>query len=153
MCFIYKIKNITIILVVDIVSPPRAPAQQNKIDRLIAESGSLEDLSMNEEHPDDDPFELKELAVNYDYLIYKINDTIATLSEKTFQSINNKNKLINESYLNDQLQLNEELQDIDKLITQSKDLEMTFMKLDQLNLFVEDFKSRISYLEDEFDKL
>lgn len=108
---------------------------------------------MNEEHPDDDPFELKELAVNYDYLIYKINDTIATLSEKTFQSINNKNKLINESYLNDQLQLNEELQDIDKLITQSKELEMTFMKLDQLNLFVEDFKSRISYLEDEFDKL
>lgn len=102
---------------------------------------------------DDDPLHLKQLALNYDYLIYKINDHISTLSEQTYQSVSNKQILIKQNYLQDQLGLDKEMNNINQLIDQCNDLESNFMKLNQLETFVNDFKSRLQYLEEEFSKL
>lgn len=98
---------------------------------------------------DDDPLQLKQLAVNYDYLIYKINDHIAVLSEQTFRLMKTKQQLT-EEYLQDKLHLEEEFANIDELIGHCKEIELTFMKLDQLRMFVDDFHQRLNYLEQEF---
>jgi len=102
---------------------------------------------------DDDPLEIKDLAVKYDYLIYKINDHIANLADITHQSVSNKRKLIDEEYFDQQLHLDEQLADADRLIDECKELETLFMKLDQLYMFVGDFKQRVATLEQEFSLL
>lgn len=108
---------------------------------------------MGEEPVDDDPLEIKDLAVKYDYLIYKINDHITNLAEITHQSIITKRNMIDEDYFNEQLHLDEELQNADKLIGECNLIETLFMKLDQLYMFVGDFKERISVLEREFNNV
>lgn len=102
---------------------------------------------------DDDPLEIKDLSVKYDYLIYKINDHIATLAEITHQSVTTKRKLIDEQYFDHQLRLDDQLKDADRLLQECTKLETLFMKLDQLYMFVGDFKKRITVLEQEFEQL
>lgn len=102
---------------------------------------------------DDDPLEIKDLSVKYDYLIYKINDHIANLAEITHQSVTTKRKLIDEEYFDHQLHLDDQLKDADRLLHECAELEILFLKLDQLYMFVGDFKERISVLEQEFDQL
>lgn len=98
----------------------------------------------------DDPLELKDLAVKYDYLVYKINDHIASLAEITHQSVQSKRHLIDTEYLDQQLHLDHELAHADKLLLECSELEALFMKLDQLYMFVDDFKARVGRLEREF---
>lgn len=102
---------------------------------------------------DEDPLVLKNLAVNFDYLMYKINDHISNLSEKTFNAVNAKQDFVNSEYLQKQLNLEKEINEIDLIISKCNDLELDFMKLDQLYLFVEDFKSRLNSLEDGFKEI
>lgn len=102
---------------------------------------------------DDDPLRIKDLAVSYDYLMYKIHDHIESLLETTFQSVETKQRLIEQDYFEDQLHMDENIAQAQKLLKQCDDLELLFMKLDQLYLFVDDFKTRVAYLETEFDKI
>lgn len=102
---------------------------------------------------DDDPLEIKNLAVTYDYLMYRINDHISNLSDLTHQSIINKKRLVEEEYFGGQLKLDEKIAEADKLMRECTELEMLFLKLDQLYLFVGDFKTRLLTLESEFKRL
>ncbi|PVH14212.1 uncharacterized protein CXQ87_002339 [Candidozyma duobushaemuli] len=102
---------------------------------------------------DDDPLRIKDLAVSYDYLMYKIHDHIASLSETTFSSVESKQRLIEQDYFQQQLQLDKNIADAQALLDQCDDLELQFMKLDQLYSFVDDFKDRVARLEKEFDAL
>lgn len=102
---------------------------------------------------DDDPLRIKDLAVNYDYLMYKIHDHIALLLETTFSLVESKQRLIEQDYFQQQLQLDKNIADAQALLDQCDDLELQFMKLDQLYLFVDDFKDRVARLEKEFDAL
>lgn len=102
---------------------------------------------------DDDPLQLKDLAVKYDYLMYKIGDHITNLADLTHQSVVNKRKLIDEDYFDKQLQLDAELDGADQLLEECRELESLFMKLDQLYMFVGDFKTRLSSLESDFNSL
>lgn len=102
---------------------------------------------------DEDPLVLKNLAVNFDYLMYKINDHISNLSEKTFNAVNAKQDFVNGEYLQKQLDLEKEINEIDLILSKCNELELDFMKLDQLYLFVQDFKSRLNSLEDGFKEI
>lgn len=102
---------------------------------------------------DPDPLELRKLSLSYDYLMYKINDYINTLTEQTYQAIVSKQYQINQEYLNDQLKLFDNYDKIDELLKTVNNLEMEFLKLDQLDQFIFDFKQRLNILECEFDKL
>ncbi|CAX44554.1 conserved hypothetical protein [Candida dubliniensis CD36] len=102
---------------------------------------------------DPDPLELKKLSLNYDYLMYKIRDYINTLTEQTYQSILSKQYQINQEYLHDQLNLFDNYESIDEMLKTISQLEMEFLKLDQLEVFIQDFKQRLIVLEHEFDKL
>ena len=102
---------------------------------------------------DPDTLELRKLSLSYDYLMYKINDYINTLTEQTYQAIVSKQYQINQEYLNDQLKLFDNYDKIDELLKTVNNLEMEFLKLDQLDQFIFDFKQRLNILECEFDKL
>ncbi|GEQ70106.1 hypothetical protein JCM33374_g3782 [Metschnikowia sp. JCM 33374] len=98
----------------------------------------------------DDPLQLKDLAVDFDYLMFKIKDHISGLAELTHKSVTTKKHLIEEDYFKQQLQLDSQLDDADSMLKECSELEMLFMKLGQLQTFVEDFKTRLSKLETHF---
>lgn len=100
-----------------------------------------------------DHLQLKLLAVNFDYLMYKISDRINTLSEQANASVAAKAKAIEEDYFQRQLHLNELISEIDACQRDCKDLELLFTKLDQLYVFAEDFNGRLDILETEFKTL
>ncbi|KAL7664017.1 Biogenesis of lysosome-related organelles complex 1 subunit CNL1 [[Candida] zeylanoides] len=102
---------------------------------------------------EDDPLALKSLAVQFDYLMFKINDHYATLAEQTYSAVVAKRDTIEHSYLEQQLQVEKQIKDIDDLISSCEDLELEFKKLDQIEGFVEDFKTRLSSLEQAFNSL
>lgn len=102
---------------------------------------------------DEDPLVLKNLAINFDYLMYKINDHISNLSEKAHNAVSAKQDFVNEEYLQKQLNLEKELNEIDIILNKCNELELDFMKLDQLYLFVEDFKLRLDSLEHGFKEV
>lgn len=98
----------------------------------------------------DDPLQLKLLAVNYEYLMYKINDHIGNLAEKTNLAVEQKKRLIEDDYFVKQLDIESQLKQADDLLAECNEVERQLMKLDQLYGFAEDFKQRIAYLEEQF---
>lgn len=102
---------------------------------------------------DDDPLALKSLAVQFDYLMFKINDHYATLADQTYLAVVAKRDTIEHDYLGQQLEVEKQIGEIDDLISSCDDLELEFKKLDQIEGFVEDFKTRLSLLEQAFHSL
>lgn len=100
-----------------------------------------------------DHLQLKLLAVNFDYLMYKISDRINTLSEQTNASVTAKAKSIEEDYLQEQLHLDQLLSEIDACQRDCNELELLFAKLDQLYVFAQDFNGRLDILEAGFKTL
>ncbi|CAK7901434.1 biogenesis of lysosome-related organelles complex 1 subunit Cnl1p [[Candida] anglica] len=99
---------------------------------------------------DEDPLGLRELAVRFDYLLYRINDHVTNLSELTYQSVCSKRDTIEIEYLDKQLQLDKKLKDVDTILRSCDELELELMKLDQMSNFVDDFKERLHVLEIAF---
>ncbi|KAK6456267.1 uncharacterized protein RJT20DRAFT_5659 [Scheffersomyces xylosifermentans] len=130
---------------------PQHPPQESQTDSNGHTKSSNGDIPPEDLDPD--PLELRKLALSYDYLIYKINDHVSTLAETTYQSIQNKQQLIEKNYLQDQLKLDEEMKDVDSLLKKCTQLELDFLKLDQLNMFIQDFKQRLDVLEREFSQV
>ncbi|EDK43349.1 hypothetical protein LELG_01527 [Lodderomyces elongisporus NRRL YB-4239] len=100
-----------------------------------------------------DPLELKKLSLSYDYLTYKIKDHIKTLTDQTYAAVLEKQELINKDYIEGQLDLSQKYEQISQLIQTCNDLELDFMKIDQLEIFVEDFAKRLDVLEAQFSDL
>lgn len=102
--------------------------------------------SVDAEVPLEDPLEITQLSLSYDYLLYKIKDHISSLSEATYNAVLNKQNLSQE-YLQDQLHIEREIDLINKSIQITNELELSFMKFAQLQMFIEDFKIRLDRLE------
>ncbi|KAI5961723.1 hypothetical protein CANMA_003700 [Candida margitis] len=99
-----------------------------------------------------DPLELHKLALSYDYLMFKIKDYIKILTDQTYTSVLLKQDQISQDYLERQLNLPQQYEEIDKLLKTCTDLEQEFMKIDQLEMFVHDFKQRLDAIERGFGK-
>lgn len=100
-----------------------------------------------------DHLQLKDLAVRFDYLMFKISDHINTLAEQTHDSVSAKAIAVEDEYLQKQLQLDRVIAEIDQCQRECKELEALFTKLDQLYLFVDDFKNRLSSIESVFKSM
>lgn len=109
-------------------------------------------LSPRVQSQDTDPLELHKLSLSYDYLTFKIKDYIRTLTDQTYESVVQKQDRINHDYFDKQLNLPQQYEEIDKLLRTCNDLEQEFMKIDQLEIFVHDFKQRLDAIEKEFGK-
>lgn len=94
----------------------------------------------------EDPLEITPLAVSYDYLVYKIKDHILTLAESTYLSVKKKHELVDD-YLTKQLDLHTEIESIDALIKECTSLQQDMQKLQQLRMFIDDFKVRMDAVE------
>ncbi|CAK9438662.1 uncharacterized protein LODBEIA_P28860 [Lodderomyces beijingensis] len=110
-----------------------------------------EDPNSPGEEPD--PLELRKLSLTYDYLLFKIRDHIKTLTDQTYAAVLQRQELISKDYLEDQLQLSKQYKDIEELIRTCDDLEAEFMKIDQLEMFIEGFKERLGILERRLDTI
>lgn len=102
---------------------------------------------------DDDPLQIKELALAYDYLMFKINNHIAKLSERTLEAVAAEDEYVSHEYLEKQLNLSQEYSRIDNVLKAADVLEQDFLKLEQLMYFVEDFKGRVERLESKHNDL
>ena len=102
---------------------------------------------------DDDPLQIKQLALAYDYLMFKINNHIAKLSERTLEAVAAEDEYVSHEYLEKQLNLGEEYARIDNVLRGAEILEQDFLKLEQLIYFVEDFKRRVEELENKHNDL
>ncbi|ODV62234.1 Cnl1p ASCRUDRAFT_24961, partial [Ascoidea rubescens DSM 1968] len=89
---------------------------------------------------DDDPLNVKQLALNFDYLIYKINDRIKSLAEETELSVSNKRYNV-EVFIEDEIQ--SEVVKFKDLNDQLDELLNDFLKVQQIDMIVKDFKQRI----------
>lgn len=87
--------------------------------------------------------------MNFEYLMYKISDRINTLADQTHESVISKSKAV-ETYFQQQLQLEQVLTEIDTCQKDCRDLEDIFVKLEQLYVFVDDFKKRLDIIESEY---
>ncbi|WPK25114.1 hypothetical protein PUMCH_002417 [Australozyma saopauloensis] len=97
-----------------------------------------------------DPLQLKGLAVNFDYLMYKISDRISTLSDQTHAAVLSKANAVENDYLAEQLQIETVLAEIETCHKDCRELEGLFAKLDQLYTFVDEFNDRLTVLEAGF---
>lgn len=116
-------------------------------------TGHTINIPMEDEPIDDDPLKIKDLAVQYDYLMFKISDHISNLADLTYRSVISKQQLIEQDYFAEQLDLEKELEESDTIMEECKKLETVYSKLDQLYLFVDEFKIRLTNLEEKFKEL
>lgn len=96
---------------------------------------------------DSDPLQLQQLAVAYDYLMYKIGDHVLLLCDRTCRSVATKLALVRRDYFG-QLRLEDTLNEVDGLLARCTEVENDYAKLEQLYLFVESFKERLRVLEE-----
>ncbi|CAN3374205.1 hypothetical protein DIURU_004126 [Diutina rugosa] len=99
---------------------------------------------------DDDPLELRRLAVSYDYLVFKIKDRMAALIEETERAVVLKEQAVEEEYLGQKLAIGDRMEQIDQLNKRCDELEAEFARLEQLYVFVDDFKARLAALKQGF---
>lgn len=99
---------------------------------------------------DDDPLELRRLAVSFDYLVFKIKDRIAALVEDTERAVVLKEQAVEEEYLGRRLAIGDRMEQIDELVSRCDELEAEFARLEQLYAFVDDFKARVAALKQGF---
>lgn len=98
----------------------------------------------------DDPLQLKDLAVKFEYLMFKVKDHMSGLADATEEAVKLKASRVEEEYLRDQLDLGRHMADADRLLGLCRDLDSHFMKLKELYNFAEDFKTRTAALEERF---
>lgn len=103
--------------------------------RLLDQEPSGDEASIDEE----DPLQVKELAMNFDSLMNEINLKTEDLATKVYNHVEAK-KYNNE--INIEV-INTKLQQMRNLILEANDLTTEIEKLDQLRLFSRDFKERL----------
>lgn len=108
---------------------------------------SSEEPVLQEE--DDDPLGVKQLSLNFEYLMYKINDRVKTLSEQTEEVITNQHV----KYSKDIDKIDHDINCIDTLTKKYQLIMTEFVKLEQLAYIVKDFDSRLASIETKVKKL
>ncbi|ODV98383.1 hypothetical protein PACTADRAFT_31778 [Pachysolen tannophilus NRRL Y-2460] len=92
---------------------------------------------------EDDPLGVKQLALNFDYLMYKISDRVKSLSEQTEDSITFQKN----NYESDVARINMNLLKLNRLLKDCQELMNEFNKIGQIGLIAQDFKKRIIEIE------
>ncbi|CDK24618.1 unnamed protein product [Kuraishia capsulata CBS 1993] len=108
----------------------------------ILPSSALADLQISN-LPDDDPLEVKSLALEFDYLIYKIQDRVKTLSDQTKDSVTAQKV----NYENDIARINANIGQINDLVRECDLIENEFVKIEQISQIAKDFTMRLTQVE------
>lgn len=115
-------------------------------DAKNASGNNENDNGDNPEHPNTDPLNIKELALNFDYLMYKINDRIKSLSEVAQQSTF-RQKENTESTI---MEIDKVIQYYYEITKKLDEINNDFNKVKQINMIIDEFVPRIKELENYF---
>ena len=106
-----------------------------------------DEIDNNEEEEDDDPLHIRTLALNFDYLMYKIRDHTTLLSDAVVQNVDYA-KRQQELELS---KINRRIREARKLIIECKRTDMEIDKLEQFKLLTRDFKHRLEEVNRRMD--
>ncbi|EDO18112.1 hypothetical protein Kpol_1031p16 [Vanderwaltozyma polyspora DSM 70294] len=94
---------------------------------------------------------IDKLSVDYDYLLYKINDYVNSIQIQTKEVCQRQNELISQNVVEDIVDVN--IQSFKDILSKCEELENYFTMLDQIEMISDTFHGRIDDVLKEYRKL
>lgn len=92
----------------------------------------------------EDPLGIDKLSVDYDYLLYKINDYVTSIQMETIAICKRHNELITDGIVEGVIEKN--IQGFDEILKKCQELENHFDMMDQIAQISESFKFRLKHI-------
>lgn len=105
----------------------------------------------NSESPLEDPLGIDKLSVDYDYLIYRIQDYVESIGLETTRICERQNKLITEDIVAQEIDHN--IQEFKRLLEKCDALENHFDMLNEIAIITESFKERLDQVVKDYKSL
>lgn len=99
----------------------------------------------------EDPLGIDKLSVDYDYLLYKINDYVQSMQLQVTEMCTKENKLISDDILTGLVDKN--IKRLNDLLQKCDELENHFDMLDQIEMITATFKDRLSQISVDYKKI
>lgn len=93
---------------------------------------------------DDDPLRVKELALRFDYLLYRLKDHIATVLQEAVERVENKDNL---TRFNDLLNMDEQIAYLQRLLVSLQEIDSDIDTIRQVSEIVSGFRLRLKDVE------
>ncbi|CDO95068.1 unnamed protein product [Kluyveromyces dobzhanskii CBS 2104] len=111
---------------------------------------SSENANEADNEADNDPFEIDKLILDYDYLLYKIQDELESIQLKTLEVCQKQNVLVEDGLIEDVIDGNIAM--AKDLLDKCDDLEKHYDQLDAVEGIVVSFKSRLKRVVTQYKK-
>ena len=111
-------------------------------------SGNDERTKSNEE---EDALGINKLIVDYDYLLYKINDRVQSIQYRTDLLCKRQNQLIGDDIIRGLIDVN--IDHFKHILKQCDELENHFDMMDQIDMIVQTFKNRLQDINTEYTNI
>ncbi|SCV06127.1 LANO_0H22694g1_1 [Lachancea nothofagi CBS 11611] len=98
-----------------------------------------------------DPFRIDQLCVDYDYLLYKIQDYVSSIQLKTIEICEQQNRIIEEGILKEIIDVN--VCGLQEVLLKCEELEAHFDMLDQIDVIAQSFGPRLQQIVKEHKEL
>lgn len=114
---------------------------------------AVEEQGGNPQRTDQDTNDLgiNKLILDYDYLIYKINDYVQSIQLRTNLLCKEQNRLIETEIIGGLIDSN--INHLNYISKKCDELETHFDMMDQIDLIVQSFKNRLQCVKYEYDDL
>ncbi|KAH3685720.1 hypothetical protein WICPIJ_003320 [Wickerhamomyces pijperi] len=105
--------------------------------------------SSNPPEDDVDPLGISQLSLAFNYTVYKIQDSLQSIIIQTDEYIQHQSSMISK----DLVDIDDQLNDLKSTVKRCADLKMKFDTIEQIAMFVQDFKKRVDELESKLIEL
>ncbi|KAM3162148.1 Biogenesis of lysosome-related organelles complex 1 subunit CNL1 [Lachancea thermotolerans] len=116
-------------------------------------SGHAHDSAQNEGAAEGtrDPFGIDRLSVDYDYLLYRIQDHVTSIQLSTTEICRQQNQLVEQGIIGDAIDIN--IEEMRRILQKCEELETHFDMLDQIDSIVQAFRPRLDDIVREHREL
>lgn len=114
-------------------------------------SGPVLPTEGQEQEEEVDTLGINKLIVDYDYLLYKINDHVQSIQYRTDQICKRQNQLVEQDIIEGQIDFN--IDQFKKLLKHCDELETHFDMMDQIDLIAKSFKDRLQNITMEYSNI
>ncbi|CUS21797.1 LAQU0S04e01002g1_1 [Lachancea quebecensis] len=116
-------------------------------------SGHAHESTQHEETTEGtrDPFGIDRLSVDYDYLLYRIQDHVTSIQLSTTEICRQQNQLVEQGIIKDAIDVN--IEEMHRMLQKCEELEAHFDMLDQIDGIVQAFRPRLDAIVREHREL
>ncbi|QLQ80727.1 hypothetical protein HG537_0E00800 [Torulaspora globosa] len=107
--------------------------------------------SGNTDVPNEDPLGIDKLTIDYDYLVYRIQEYVASIQLETTAICRRQNELIREQIVDQVVEKN--IDGLNSILGKCQELENHFEMLEQIAVISESFKMRLAQVLREYRQL